>query len=100
MVLHLCHRLLGNLADAEDAFQATFLLLAQQGRSIRKHESLASWLHGVAYRMAANVRRAFARRRKHEQQGRPSQPADPAVRAALQEIQVVLEEEICALPPA
>src|SRR5262245_28287999 len=61
MVLRVCMRTLGNVHDAEDALQATFLLLAQQAGAIRKRESLASWLHGVAYRMATNARRAAAR---------------------------------------
>ncbi len=98
MVLQVCRRVLGNLHDAEDAFQATFLVLAQQVVSIRKRESLASWLHGVAYRMATNARRAAARRRKHEQQARLVRPRDPATRAAWQEIQVALDEEIQRLP--
>jgi hypothetical protein len=53
MVLSVCQRVLAHAQDAEDACQATFLLLAQQATSIRKTASLSSWLHGVAHRLAA-----------------------------------------------
>jgi RNA polymerase sigma factor (sigma-70 family) len=98
MVLRLCRRFLGNVSDAEDAFQATFLLLARQARSIRNSRSLGSWLHGVAYRMASNIHRATSRRRRHEQRAVSSEPTDPVVSASCREIQAVLEQEIEALP--
>src|SRR5262245_41485786 len=100
MVFRLCRRLLGNAPDADDAFQATFLLLARRAGSIRNAQSLAGWLHGVAYRMAADTRRAASRRRKYEGRVAPAPPTDPAVAAACREIQAALEEEIGALPPA
>jgi RNA polymerase sigma factor (sigma-70 family) len=98
MVLRVCRRALGNAHDAEDALQATFLVLAQRAASIRKRESLASWLYGVAYRMATDARRAAARRHKHESRANPTPPRDPALSAAWQELQTLLDEEIAALP--
>ncbi len=98
MVLRVCRRALGNAHDAEDALQATFLVLAQKAASIRKRESLASWLHGVAYRMATDARRAAARRQKHESRANSTPPRDPALSAAWQELQALLDEEIARLP--
>jgi RNA polymerase sigma factor (sigma-70 family) len=98
MVLRVCLRTLGDVHDAEDALQATFLLLARQAASIRKPESLAGWLHGVACRMAKHASRAAARRQKHESRARPTQPRDPALSAAWHELQALLDEEIERLP--
>ncbi|WZO99844.1 sigma-70 family RNA polymerase sigma factor [Isosphaeraceae bacterium EP7] len=66
MVLRVCCRVLADPHDAQDAFQATFLVLARRGRSIRRRESLASWLHEVALRVACCTRRANAVRQAHE----------------------------------
>jgi RNA polymerase sigma factor (sigma-70 family) len=98
MVLRVCRFTLGNAEDAEDALQATFLVLARKAKSLRMTGSLASWLHGVAYRMANNAKRSVARRRGHECRVTPPQPRDPSLIAAWQEVQVLLNEEIARLP--
>src|SRR5689334_24596283 len=60
MVLNLCRRLLRQEQDAEDAFQATFLVLVKKARSIGKRQACASWLYKVAYRVALAARDAAA----------------------------------------
>ncbi len=69
MVLGVCRNALGNLHDAEDAAQATFLILAKRAGSIRRADSVASWLFGVALKVAARARVRAARRRAIEQRG-------------------------------
>ena len=66
MVLRVCRRLLDDPNDAEDAFQATFLVLLRQARSIRRTGSLAAWLHGVAAAGRSRARVESARRRRIE----------------------------------
>jgi DNA-directed RNA polymerase specialized sigma24 family protein len=70
MVLGVRWRLLHHAQDAQDAFQATFLVLARKARSVRWHDSIGSWLHSVAYRLAARTRAAAARRQVVERQVR------------------------------
>ena len=68
MVFGVCRRVLHHVQDAEDAFQATFLVLARKAASIRKLESVGSFLHGVAHRVAAKARAQTIRRAVRERE--------------------------------
>src|SRR5437868_6556220 len=63
MVLGVCRRVLGDAHDADDAFQATFLVLTRKARALNQWGSLGNWLYTVAYRLALRARASTARRR-------------------------------------
>ncbi len=67
MVMRICRAVVGDRHEAEDAFQATFLVLARRAGSIRQRHSVASWLFGTAMRVSANARSKAIRKRRHEQ---------------------------------
>src|SRR5262249_26604722 len=97
MVLGVCRRLLGNGHDAEDVFQATFLILARKATSVVKRDSVGSWLYAVAQRTAREARTVLARRRARERQ--VDQMPHPEVgRAEPQDWRPILDREVARLP--
>jgi RNA polymerase sigma factor (sigma-70 family) len=98
MVLSVCRHVLRQHQDAEDAFQATFLVLARKAASIRKEVALASWLYGVAYRTALKVRSEACRRRLHERRAGERERTRAELDVALRELQGILAEEVNRLP--
>ncbi len=106
LVHGVCRRVLGGGPDLDDAFQATFVVLARKAASIRKPGALASWLYGVAYRVASDLRKRRTRRRGHEAGSLEQAPEprtadlDPAARAGWHEVGAILDEELSRLPAA
>jgi RNA polymerase sigma factor (sigma-70 family) len=96
MVLGVARRVLGDVHDAEDVFQAAFLVLARKAGSVRWRESVGAWLFPVAYHLALKVRAARERRRVHEAQvaTMPEHAAAPPDA----ELRAVLDEELARLP--
>jgi RNA polymerase sigma factor (sigma-70 family) len=100
MVMGVCQRVLENPHDAEDAFQAAFVVLARKANAIEKRESIGSWLHGVAFRCAIKLRSMSVKRHQQLQaeiaQGAFDREADPA--ALWREMRPILDEELGQLP--
>lgn len=98
MVWSVCRRVLGNHHDAEDAFQAVFLVFVRKAASIRKQESVSSFLHGIAYHIADKLKRTEVRRAARERtQARPPFD-DPCDDITWRELRSVLDEELTKLP--
>jgi RNA polymerase sigma factor (sigma-70 family) len=98
MVMSVCRRVLRSHHDAEDAFQATFLVLALKARSIRQGNSVASWLYGTAYRTAIKARGAASRRRRNEKELCTMPRRESASEHAEQELEAILDQELACLP--
>ncbi len=97
-VLGVCQHVLRHAQDAEDAFQATFLVLARKAGSIRNHHSVGSWLYGVAYRIAMRAKKNAAKRLEREQQAATPAETAPPGEAAWRELQRLLDDELSRLP--
>jgi RNA polymerase sigma factor (sigma-70 family) len=98
MVWSVSRRVLPLAQDAEDVFQATFLLLARKAASIRKAESVGSWLHGVAHRLALKVRLQQTRRQAREKRAADMRQTKPSDESSLSDVQAVLDAALAELP--
>jgi RNA polymerase sigma factor (sigma-70 family) len=97
MVWGVCLRLLADPTDAEDAFQATFLVLARRPAAVGRRELLANWLHAVARRCALKARALRARRRRRERQVELMPEPCAAPPGAWEELRPYLDDELARL---
>jgi RNA polymerase sigma factor (sigma-70 family) len=98
MVLNVCRSILRHEQDAEDAFQATFLVLARKADTIQRREAVAGWLYEVAHRVAVKALADTGRRRAREQRASPMASVDPTLDMTLRDLRRVLHEELRQLP--
>jgi DNA-directed RNA polymerase specialized sigma24 family protein len=98
LVWRVCRLVLRHEQDAEDALQASFVILARQASSIRQADALASWLHGVAFRTAMMAKRSVAIRRAHEREVMRMRHETVASAVDARELQALVDEEVRNLP--
>ncbi|HEY3788692.1 MAG TPA: sigma-70 family RNA polymerase sigma factor, partial [Urbifossiella sp.] len=98
MVLAVCRRVTGHLQDAEDAFQAAFMVLARRAGHIAKPELLGNWLYGVAYRTALEARTARRRIKEQQSVAATPEPAAPPSPEDASDLRRVIDEELSRLP--
>lgn len=96
LVWNVCRRSLRDANDAEDAFQATFFILAREAGRVTCRESLSGWLYAVARRVSSNLRRSRMRRQEHERQATARQPGGEERPDT--DLGAVLDEELARLP--
>lgn len=100
MVWAVCRQSVPNHADAEDAFQATFLALAQSAKKVRSPERLAGWLHAAAVRVCSKAKRSFTRRTTHERASAKSESDSPVSATRWNDMLAAVHAEVSALPPS
>jgi len=98
MVWGVCCRVLSNYHDAEDAFQATFLVLVRKAASIMPREMVANWLYGVAHLTALKARATAARRKGRERQGAEMPEPEVVQHDPWHDLQPLLDQELSRLP--
>jgi RNA polymerase sigma factor (sigma-70 family) len=98
LVWGVCRRVLGNHHNAEDALQATFLVLARKADSIRPREMVSNWLYGVAYRTALKAKTAAGRRSRMEKQVPIMPEPVPPTQDTWQKLEPLLDRELARLP--
>jgi RNA polymerase sigma factor (sigma-70 family) len=98
MVFGVCRRVVGNHHDAEDAFQATFLVLARKATVVRPREKVANWLHGVALRTARKTRALMAKRQSREKPVTDAPEPETARQDQWRDVQPLLDQELNGLP--
>ena len=98
MVLSVCQRVLGDFHSAEDAFQATFMVLVRKAASLRKRELLGNWLYGVAQRVASKARAKAAAFQNRQRELTDMPRPEPLDDLTWQELRPILDEEIGRLP--
>lgn len=96
LVAGVCSRKLGHGHDAEDAFQATFLVLARKSHAVTRPDHLAGWLHTVAVRAAHEVR-SMRQRQRRADEARPV-PESIAAESHTADLSAILDEELAKLP--
>src|SRR5262245_38096141 len=98
MVWGICRRILGNHHDAEDAFQATFLVLVRKAGSIRQKGVVGGWLYGVAQQTATKARAIAARRRQREAPVATIIQPQATEQSLGSDVRAILDEELRRLP--
>src|SRR5262249_2311583 len=98
MVLNVCLRVLKDSHQAEDAFQATFLVLVRKAGAVGQPELLGNWLYGVAYRIAVKAKARAAKRREHERKAAVMPRPEPSNGATPQELREALDAGMSGLP--